>query len=76
MGKLKKQELQQTLDEVFWGDYRIDPQTVKQKIADNDEYFLRFLVSRIVTHSLSPSSSPIISNTQIPAPSLNPSLGF
>jgi len=50
-----EKQLQRTLDELFWGDYLIDLQTAKQKISCNDQYFLRFLVSRIVSHSLSPA---------------------
>lgn len=55
MNILNEQKLQLMLDEIFWGDYRIDVQLVKHKITDNDQDFLRFLVGRIVTHSLSPA---------------------
>lgn len=55
MSLSNEQKLRRTLEEIFWGDYRIDTQLVKQKIEQNDEDFLRFLVGRIVTHSLSPA---------------------
>ncbi len=50
-----EKQLQRTLDELFRGDYRIDLHTAKQKISGNDQYFLRFFVSRIVSNSLSPA---------------------
>ncbi len=44
------------IGECFWGDYRIDPEQSLQRIEMKDQAFIRFLVSRILEHSLFASS--------------------
>lgn len=44
------------LKECFWNDYKLNPETVYNKLASGDPVFENFLVSRIIRDSRFPSA--------------------
>lgn len=45
----------QVLNECFWGDYRLSPGDILERLEQNDPGFSRFLFSKIIENSRHPS---------------------
>jgi len=51
----KKSSAQKVINECFWGDYHLSVQELLSSLESGDQYFQRFIFSKIIENSRHPS---------------------